>query len=517
MDRWRADAGHDGVTAFVLAHEPGLLRTAVLLTGDRGSAQDLVLAALSRAARRWDRVRRAGDPLGAVRRLLLGAHLGRRSRPWSGPQVLEEWPGPDGDGRPGVDELWQALDLLAPRVRAVLVLRFAADLSEAATADLLGCPAGVVRDEAAEGARAVRRALAASHTVAADPDDDVRDALDLLAVRAGPPGGEETAAAARALARRRRRTAACWGAAAVAVAVAVAVAGAAVPALLPDVAPVAEQTVRTEQAARTLYDAPPRGSLAADEDFLDGVAALDWSAPLGLDGAELAPPEDSRRVLFAGDLPGDRRWVLVAGEDEGQGLFAWFGGPAGAAPADLTPLSPPERFARRSTVSLLDTTGAVPLLVVVAPPEDRARYSPGTVRTDDGAVTRVWTELPVVDGVLVAEVDLPVYPGAEVVELARDGLRPTQLEFLPRTAGSTAPDWPFVQPLDVRLGTDRAAQARFTACLPDGFTARFPGDGAVDLTYPVVDGRRSDVELAMVYADWDATLAGCSARALGGG
>jgi DNA-directed RNA polymerase specialized sigma24 family protein len=509
--------GH-GFTAFAVTSEATLLRTAFLLTGDRGSARDLVLAALARARRRWDRVERSEDPLAAVLRLLLGRHLGLRHRLWRGGQLLEAPDDLPGDRQDLVDELWRTLDQLPPRARAALVLRLGVGLDEAAVAGLLGCPAGTVRGEVAEAAWAVRGVLPAGPGAgpgAADPDVNVRDALELLAVRAGPPGGTATAEAAAASARRQRRTAAGL----VAAALAVVLAGVAVATVLPDAGPVArdDPAGRTRPAGPALTDVAPRGSLAGDEEFLAGVAALDWSAPLGLGGAELAPPEAERWVLFAGDLPGDRRWALVVGEDEGQGLFAWFGGPAGAAPADLTLLAPPERFARRSTLSLLDTTGGLPVVVVVAPPGDRARYSPGTIRSDDGVVGRVWTDLPVVDGVLVAGVDPPVYPGAEVVELARDGLRPTQLEFLPRTDASAAADWPFARPLDAALLGDPAAQGRFAACLPEGFGVQFTGADGVSLSFPVVEGRRSDVELAQVYAGWDATVAACTAEALAGG
>jgi DNA-directed RNA polymerase specialized sigma24 family protein len=516
-------AEHGGFPAFAVAAEPALLRTAFLLTGDRGDAEDLVVAALARAHRDWERVRQADEPAAAVRRLLVARSLRRRRVPWRGEQVLEELPEGPADGR--LDALERALDALPARTRAVLVLRYADDLGEDETAAVVGRPVDAVRGEAGRGLAAVRAALPPA--IRADgeadldgdrADDDVRDALRRLATRAPRPRGMDTADAAVATGRRQRRTVAVRAGAAVALAALAAVLAVAVPAVLPDAGPAPEEAAagRTGQAA-VLSDTPVRGSLAGDADFVAGVAALDWSAPLGLNGAELAPEESTRQVLFAGDLPGGRRWALVVGEDEGQGLFAWFGGPAGARPSDLTLLAPPERFARRSTVSLLDTAGAAPLVVVVAPPGDRARYSPGTIRFDDGAIGREWTDLPVVDGVLVGEVELPVYPGAEVVELARDGLRPTQLEFLPRTDGSAAPDWPFGQPVDERLWTDRAAQGRFLACLPEGFSLRIVADGSATFAYPTVDGRRSDVELAQLYADWDTTVTGCTAEALGGG
>jgi hypothetical protein len=347
-------------------------------------------------------------------------------------------------------------------------------------------------------------------------DLDVRDALHRLAAEAGPPRGRDTADAALGLARRQRRVRAGWAAGALAVALL----GAAVPAVLPDAGPAAGQaaTSGTPQATGT-YDVATRGSLAGDEAFVAGVAAIEWSAPVGLNGAEVRPPADSRRVLCAGDLPGGRRWALVMGADGGQRVVAWFGGPAGAAPGELTPLTPPQRGSLAQPVVLLDASGPTALLVVVGLPGDTARYSPGTVRFDDVTVGRLWTELPGADGVLVAEVDRPVYGGAEMVEVVRDGELLTTARGVPRTdASSVTEEWAFAQPMDERLLGDLAAQERFRACLPEGFAITFgAADGSMTFTYPALEGERSDVELLAVYAGWDATLADCSARAVGEG
>jgi RNA polymerase sigma-70 factor (sigma-E family) len=427
-------ADRDEFAAFVVAHEAALLRTAWLLTGDRGRAEDLVRTALARAHRHWRRVRRADVPLASVRRLLVGCHLSRWRR-WRGEQVLTELPDVPADGRP--DALEAALALLSLRARAVLVLRFHEDLTEAETARVLRCPTGAVRTHTALGLATVRAALrpgtappGGREPVVTGPDlddQDVRDALHRLAARAAPPRGADTADAAIALSRRQRRTRAAWAGGAVLLAV---LAGA-VPAVLPDAGPVPGRVATdpdpTPQAAPALSDLPTRGSLAGDDGFVAGVAALEWSAPLGLNGAGLTPPAGTRQVLFAGDLPGGRRWALVVGSDEGQGVAAWFGGPAGAAPAELTALAPPERFTRGAIASLLDTTGPAPVLVVVAEPGDRVRWSPGTVRLPDGSTGHAWTDLTGSDGVLVAEVAAPSVAGSGTIELVRGGSFPTVL------------------------------------------------------------------------------------------
>ncbi len=345
-------------------------------------------------------------------------------------------------------------------------------------------------------------------------DHDVRDALAHLATRAAPPRGVDTADAAIALSRRQRRTRVAWAGGAVVLAV---LAGA-VPALLPDAGPVPGRTATestqqaTQEPAPALTDLPARGSLAGDGEFLAGVAAIEWSAPLGLNGAALTPTASSRQVLFAGDLPGGRRWALVVGEDAGQGVSAWFGGPAGAAPVDLALLAPPERFSADEPVALLDGTGAAPLLVVVARPGDSARWSSGSIRFDDGSIDRLWTDLPGGDGVFVAEVDPPAYDGADIVEVAATG-RSALLRGVPRTDGSPSRPALPVAWVQVSATTDPALRDRLTACLlPEGFTVSTVAGGDVQYGYPDQPGRRSDVELAQIQAGYDAVLTECLRR-----
>jgi RNA polymerase sigma-70 factor (sigma-E family) len=156
-------ADRDEFTAFVVAHEAALLRTASLLTGDRGHAEDLVQTALARAHRHWGRVQRADVPIAYVRRLLVNCHLSWRRRLWHGEQALEALPdSPVGDWQDAHalgDELRRALDLLPPRARAVLVLRFYEDLTETETARVLRCSTSTVRTHTARGLAAVRSTL----------------------------------------------------------------------------------------------------------------------------------------------------------------------------------------------------------------------------------------------------------------------------------------------------------------------------------------------------------------------
>lgn len=122
-----------------------LLRTAHLVTMDEGEAEDLVQECLLVLSRRWCRVGTMDRPLAYARRVLLNLAIrgtAKRSRrraeldTMSVERVAEFAAIELVETR---DELWSALRQLTPRQRAVLVLRYFHDLSEAQTAEILGC------------------------------------------------------------------------------------------------------------------------------------------------------------------------------------------------------------------------------------------------------------------------------------------------------------------------------------------------------------------------------------------
>lgn len=76
--------GGPGFEDWVLARRGSLLRTAWLLTGDGGSAEDLVQTALLRCWPRWSRIRKMADPDAYVRKTMTNAYLNDRRRRWSG-------------------------------------------------------------------------------------------------------------------------------------------------------------------------------------------------------------------------------------------------------------------------------------------------------------------------------------------------------------------------------------------------------------------------------------------------
>jgi RNA polymerase sigma-70 factor (sigma-E family) len=154
--------------AFVAERSTSLLRTAYLLTGDRGHAEDLLQTALIKTYRHWDRVRSQDNPAGFVRRVLVTTHAGWRRRRRVAEFVsstpllsASEQAGPDLGER---DQMVTALATLPPRMRAVLVLRYWEDLSEAGTAEVLGCSIHTVKTHTTRGLARLREHLGPATT-----------------------------------------------------------------------------------------------------------------------------------------------------------------------------------------------------------------------------------------------------------------------------------------------------------------------------------------------------------------
>ena len=150
---------------FVRSRTPALQRSAFLLTGDRQLAEDLVQDAMARTHRALRRLVGDGHLEAYTRTVMYHLHLrhGRRRR------VTETLPGELVDRvRPESDyaghtalkiSLHQALARLTPRQRAVVVLRFFEDRTEAEAAELMSCSVGTVKSQTS-------RALARLRTIA---------------------------------------------------------------------------------------------------------------------------------------------------------------------------------------------------------------------------------------------------------------------------------------------------------------------------------------------------------------
>jgi RNA polymerase sigma-70 factor (sigma-E family) len=144
---------------FVAGRGQALQRFGYALTGDWALAEDLLQTALARAYPRWSRIRR-DDPEAYVRKIMLNTWSSWWRRRWRGEVPAAQLPDSAGpDGYAGVDSrqaLRAALAKLPPRQRAVVVLRYHQDLSEAQVAELLGITVGTVKSQAAKALAALR-------------------------------------------------------------------------------------------------------------------------------------------------------------------------------------------------------------------------------------------------------------------------------------------------------------------------------------------------------------------------
>jgi len=137
--------------AYVRDRSPALLRTAYLLTGNAEEAEDLLQDALARLFNAWPRIREKDALDGYVRRTMVNLRTSRwrrRKVPSVSMADVPETPVYDAQHGPADrDAMWGALLRLPPRMRAVLVLRFYEDLSEAEAAAALGCSIGTVKSQ----------------------------------------------------------------------------------------------------------------------------------------------------------------------------------------------------------------------------------------------------------------------------------------------------------------------------------------------------------------------------------
>jgi RNA polymerase sigma-70 factor (sigma-E family) len=148
----------DDFAEFVTRWSPALLRVAFLLTSDRGAAEDLLQTALLKTSRHWGRL---SDPEAAypyVRRVLVTTHTSWRRRRRVHEVLLDRFPEHPGSEPPEIEagRALQALEELPPRMRAVVVLRWYEGLSEAETAEALGCSVGSVKSQASRGLARLR-------------------------------------------------------------------------------------------------------------------------------------------------------------------------------------------------------------------------------------------------------------------------------------------------------------------------------------------------------------------------
>ncbi len=153
-------------TEYLHARQPSLLRTAYLLTGDRHQAEDVLQTSLAKLYLAWDKVQDRSSVDAYVRRIMVNENNSLWRRGWKkreyATEVLPE-------GAPHLDEydegrsaaLWQVVRTLPPKARAVVVLRYYEQLSEAETADVLGISIGTVKSQSSRAIAALRERVPA--------------------------------------------------------------------------------------------------------------------------------------------------------------------------------------------------------------------------------------------------------------------------------------------------------------------------------------------------------------------
>ena len=149
--------GNASFEEFVVARRGALLRTAYLLTGNHHDAEDLVQSALVKVVPRWSRIEER--PEAYVRQVLARESVNRwRSRRWREiatdvvPEVASHGSADDVDRIALLEDLRR----LSPRQRAVLVLRYFDDLTEAETAAALNISVGTVKSHARDALTRLR-------------------------------------------------------------------------------------------------------------------------------------------------------------------------------------------------------------------------------------------------------------------------------------------------------------------------------------------------------------------------
>jgi len=177
----RRDTRDADFAAYLGARQASLLRTAYLLTGNRPDAEDLVQTAFAKLYLSWDKVRDRGSMDGYVRRILVNEHNSLWRRAWkkrehsAGDEALQALDRPhhdqpdDGTGA----ALWEVVQTLPRKARAVVVLRYYEELSEAETADVLGISVGTVKSQTSRALAALRARTPQTMNPRVSEEDDL--------------------------------------------------------------------------------------------------------------------------------------------------------------------------------------------------------------------------------------------------------------------------------------------------------------------------------------------------------
>lgn len=155
----------DEFREFVAARSAALLRSAYLLAGDWATAEDLLQTALTKTYLAWKRLGEIEAVEPYARRVLVNTATSWWRRRWHGERPTEFLPeraiADSTEEQLDRDLLWKHVKALPARQRAVLVLRFYEDMSEAQTAELLNISAGTVKSQTSRALGTLRQRLSA--------------------------------------------------------------------------------------------------------------------------------------------------------------------------------------------------------------------------------------------------------------------------------------------------------------------------------------------------------------------
>jgi len=162
---------------FVAARSASLFRTALLMVGgDHQLAQDLLQESLVKTYVAWPRLRAVANAEAYARRVVVTTSISwwrRRSFHERPTDPLPELAVADlADSVAGRLDLWPLVQSLPPRQRAAVVLRYCEDLSEAQTAELMGCSVGAVKKNASVGLAKLRDRMGGRLTMPATTTDE---------------------------------------------------------------------------------------------------------------------------------------------------------------------------------------------------------------------------------------------------------------------------------------------------------------------------------------------------------
>lgn len=165
-------------SAYMHARQASLLRTAYLLTGDRHTAEDLVQTAFAKLYLAWDKVEQQGSIDGYVRRILVNENNSMWRRAWKkrefATEVMPDRPHHDDYDSGAGRELWDLVQTLPRKARAVVVLRYYEELSEAETAEVLGISVGTVKSQASRALATLRERAPQTLNPTSDPREEER-------------------------------------------------------------------------------------------------------------------------------------------------------------------------------------------------------------------------------------------------------------------------------------------------------------------------------------------------------